>query len=179
MRSGLLSRALQSVWDQTHLPDAVTVALDHYRQGAAVTRNRALHMAQTEWIVFLDSDDILYPNYLERLFDHQVATGADVVWPWYDVKGSSDPLAVHFGRQWNPDEPHQFPITTLVRREYAIMVGGFPEDFRAGEVCLGEDFPFWVSLSNAGAAFAHLPERLWEWNHVPEGGNTSGLGTRW
>lgn len=179
VNSGLLARALESVWQQTHLPDAVAIAIDHYHQGAAVTRNRALDMATTEWVVFLDSDDILYPTYLKRIFEHQSQTGADVCWPWFDVKGFGDPFPMHFGRQWNPEEPHSFPITTLLRRELAVKVGGFPILDPVGRNCLGEDFPFWVSLSNAGAKFAHLPERLWEWNHVPLGGNTSGMGNRW
>lgn len=179
VRNGLLERALNSVWSQTYLPDAVAIAIDQYRQGAAVTRNRALYMANTEWVVFLDSDDILYPTYLQRLYTHQSETGADVVWPWFDVAGSVDPFPMHFGRQWDPGQPHIFPITTLVRRDLAIKVGGFPETYRAGEQCAGEDYPFWISLSNAGGKFSHLPERLWQWNHVPADGNTSGLGSRW
>ena len=34
--------------------------------GAAVSRNRALHDAQGKWIAFLDSDDLWYPEKLER-----------------------------------------------------------------------------------------------------------------
>lgn len=177
--NGLLSRALESVWRQTHLPDAVAIAIDHYRQGAAVTRNRALRMATTEWIVFLDSDDILYPDYLVKMGEHQRETGADVCWPWFNVTNSTDPFPMHFGRQWDPGQPHIFPITTLLRRELAIEVGGFPEEYRASDTCAGEDYPFWISLSKAGGRFSHLPERLWEWNHTPADGNTSGLGTRW
>lgn len=179
VRNESLCNALQSVWEQTHLPDAVTIAIDHYRQGAAVTRNRALAMANTEWVVFLDSDDRLYPSYLEKVFIHQRENDADVVWPWFTVSEGSDPFPMYFGRQWNPETPHIFPITTLVRRELAVKVGGFPVEETVDKVCLGEDFPFWKKLSQSGAKFSHLPERLWEWNHGPPDGNTSGLGTRW
>jgi hypothetical protein len=136
-------------------------------------------MANTEWVVFLDSDDILYPNYLRRVFEEQTKMGADVVWPWFDVLGADDPFPMHRNRQWDPAEPHIFPITTLVRRELAIDVGGFPMKEPAGKWCLGEDYPFWCALSDAGAKFHHFPENLWEWNHRPQGGNTSGMGTRW
>lgn len=179
VRNGLLARALDSIWKQTHLPDAVSIALDHYHQGAAVTRNKALWMANTEWVVFLDSDDILFPDYLSRVFTEQERTGADVVWPWFTVNGAADPFPMHFGRQWNLEEPHIFPITTLVRREIAIKVGGFPMEEPKGKWCLGEDFPFWVKMSQEGAKFHHFPERLWEWNHKPQGGNTSGMPNRW
>ena len=185
VRSGLLSKSLESVFKQSHLPDAVAIAMDHYHQGAAVTRNKALWMANTEWIVFLDSDDILYPNYLQRVFEEQLESGADVVWPWYKVRGCTgrgepyNPLEIHMGRQWNQAEPHSFPITTLVRTEFAIKAGGFPMQEPAGPYCLGEDFPFWVRLGEIGAKFHHFPERLWEYNHCPEGGNTSGMPNRW
>lgn len=179
IRNGLLSRSLESVFKQSHLPDAVAIAMDHYHQGAAVTRNKALWMANTEWVVFLDSDDILFPNYLCRVFEEQEKSGADVVWPWFTVKGALDPFPMHFGRQYDKDAPHIFPITTLVRRDLAIKAGGFPMEKPASEWCLGEDFPFWIKMSDAGAKFHHFPERLWEWNHTPEGGNTSGMGNRW
>lgn len=179
VRNGLLARALDSIWKQSHLPDAVSIAIDHYHHGAAITRNRALHMATTEWIVFLDSDDILYPAYLKRVFECQKESKADIVFPWYDVLGADDPLIVNKGKQWDPNEPHSFPITTLVRRELATAVGGFPEKEPAGPWCLGEDFPFWVRLSNIGASFYHFPEHLWQWNHKPAGGNTSGMPNRW
>ena len=48
IRNGLLARTLDSVFKQTHLPDAVSIAMAHYHQGAAVTRNRALEMATTD-----------------------------------------------------------------------------------------------------------------------------------
>ena len=179
VRNGLLTRALDSVWNQSHLPDAVVIALDHYHQGAARTRNRALFMANTEWIVFLDSDDILYPTYLKRVFEHQEETKADVVIPWYDVKGAADPLLCNKEIEWDHNSPHSFTITCLVRRELAVNVGGFPVEDPVSKWCLGEDFPFWVKLSSMGAKFSKLPENLWEWNHNPQGGNTSGIGSRW
>lgn len=178
--TGMLARALQSVWEQTHLPDAVAIAIDHYHEGAAITRNRAIDMATTEWLVFLDSDDYLCEDFLQKVFQHQRETNADVVWPWFCVSGDSvDPFPMHCGKQWNPEAPHSFPITALVRRKLAVEVGGFPVLPPAGVKCLGEDFPFWVAVSNAGGKFSHFTERLWEWNHHPPGGNTSGMGNRW
>lgn len=176
-RVDLLCRALRSVSAQTWPPDAVSIAIDHARFGAACTRNRALAGARSEWVAFLDDDDILYPQHLMRLKEHQADTGADVIWGWFDVIGGTDPFPMHEGRQWNPDEPHAFPVTTLVRRSLAMDVGGFPEGHRESEVCAGEDFQFFLKLSAAGAVFAHIPERTWAYHH--HGASTSGLPDRW
>lgn len=176
-RSRLLARAIGSVMRQERLPDAYAIAVDHRHEGAAVTRNRSLKMARTEWVAFMDDDDELYPQHLARLLAHATETGADVVWPWFDVEGGHDPFPQHFGRQYDPDDPHLFPITTLVRRRLAVKAGGFPEDGPVAPDCAGEDWPFWLGLRDVGARFAHLPERTWRW--WMHDANTSGVGSRW
>jgi glycosyltransferase involved in cell wall biosynthesis len=170
IKNNILTRTLESVWKQTYPVAAISIAVDYNHDGAAITRNRSLAGATTDWVFFLDSDDILRPNCIHRLVAHQLASDADIVWPWFEVKGGKDPFPLHFGRQWDPDAPHSFPITTLVRRELAVQVGGFPD-------LPGEDMHFWLRMSAAGAKFAHLPERLWFWNH--SSGNTMGRGDRW
>ena len=169
-RAQLLRRALTSVEAQIYPATKIEVAVDVDKNGAAVTRNRALFAAQTKWVAFLDDDDEMYPQHLERLVAHQLETDADVVWPWFDVIGGSDPFPIHFGRQWDPERPHSFPVTTLVRRQLAVKVGGFPD----GE---WEDWNFWLRLNEAGAKFAHLPERTWAYHH--DSYNTSGRPDRW
>ena len=171
-------RALESVVTQTRKPDAIVIAIDHEHDGAAKTRNRGLAMAQTEWVAFLDDDDYLYASHLESLEQRQLETGADIVYPWFDTEPSNnDPFPMHEGREYDPNEPHMFPITTLVRRQLALDVGGFPEDYQASEICAGEDWVFWLSMRNAGAKFAHFHGRTWVWRM--HGSNTSGLGNRW
>ena len=43
--------------------------------GAAITRNNALHRAQGKWIAFLDSDDLWYPEKLEKQVKFMVEKG--------------------------------------------------------------------------------------------------------
>lgn len=176
-RARLLARALSSVERQTYQPVAIEVAVDVNREGAAATRNRALFAAKTKWVAFLDDDDVLYPDHLEKLVAHQIATNADVVWPWFNVVGGGDPFPAFYGRQWDKGQPHSFPITTLVRRIKAIKVGGFPVCDAVSGRCAGEDYPFWCAMSQAGARFAHLRERTWDYHH--DSANTSGMPNRW
>lgn len=169
-------RAVESVATQTHPARAVIVEQDHHKAGAALTRNAALSRVETEWTAFLDDDDYLLPHHLATLCKAAQDTGADVVWPWFRVEGGTDPFPMHRGRQWNPDDPHIFPITTLVRTERLREVRGFQPGTRVapdGRIVAGEDWRLWNALSQAGAVFHHVNEVTWVWVHW--GGNSSGM----
>lgn len=182
-RAHLLVEALRSVADQTRLPDAISVAIDHHHNGAAATRNRALAPVTTDWIAFLDDDDLLDPHHLERLLAHAEETGADLVYPWFTVDGGTDPLGVE-GRPFDPEalrRANYIPITYLVRTKVIQGVGGFPgpgwhDDLGIQlqpDVATCEDWAALLRMVDAGAVVVHLPERTWIWRHW--GGNTGGV----
>lgn len=95
-RADLVPRAIDSILNQTCPPDEIIVvddgSTDHTREavagfgdrvryiyqenaGAAVARHQAVMAAQTEWVGFLDSDDVWNPDHLERISDAIIATG--------------------------------------------------------------------------------------------------------
>lgn len=175
-RGAELSAALASVCGQTYAPDGIAVAMDQHHEGAAVTRNRALAMVNTEWVAFLDDDDLLLPRHLEHCLDAADATGADVVYPWFKVAGGGQPLSRNVGHVFDPDalrEANYIPVTTLVRTKLAKDVGGFPtsdsEDWAHGAP---EDWGFLLRLLDAGARFHHTPHVTWVWRNPA--GNTRG-----
>lgn len=180
-RDAMLARAVASVEAQTVTPAAVMVCDDADGDGAAVTRNRALFATTTEWVAFLDSDDELYPHHLEALLECAAETGADLVYPWFDlvelgaVRNDRDPLKA-FGRPFDPDDlrtRNYIPVTFLCRRELAVAVGGFPvPGTEAWPYETSEDWGFLLAVLDAGATIVHLPERTWRWHH--HGANTSG-----
>lgn len=179
IRSDLLKRAIDSVLAQTYPVAAISVHIDHHKRGAAQNRNATLFTAHTPWVAFMDDDDVLYPDHLKLLVEKQIETGADVVFPWFDTDPpGGDPFPPAFEtREYDPAEPHMFPITTLVRKTLAWDVGGFPVGDPVSPVCAGEDWTFWLKMRDAGAKFAHVNERTWLWDM--NGQNTSGLPTRW
>lgn len=181
-RSHLLQQALASVSQQTYRTEEAAIALDCDREGAARTRQRALDLVQTDWVAFLDDDDRLLPDHLQVLADAARETGADYVYSYFYLEqngklSEQDPLG-HFGKTFDPADPHDTTITVLVRTELAKMVGfrDLAEPLRPGDV-MGEDLRFTVGCAELGATILHVPQRTWIWNH--HGANTSGRSDRW
>lgn len=195
-RAALLARALASVCAQTRPADQIVVHVDHIGVGAPDSKNAALRAITTDWVAFLDDDDEFLPQHLEHLLATAEATGADLVYPWYqginmgifhitDAAGTlRSPFNVPF-RQEHADlilsGDNFIPTTVLVRTELAQRVGGFgltatagPHDNIQGDT--GDDRVLWGRLLNAGAQFVHHPEITWTWNgHSDDpGAHTSG-----
>lgn len=179
-RPRLLTEALASVCAQHLMPDQIAVELDCSRSGAAPTRNRAWRRLTTDYVAFLDDDDLLKPWHLERLIARAEQDDADLVYPWFFVEGGTDPFPDHYGRPWDPASPCQTTITCLWKRTALEAVGGFPtatDGLDQSGHREGEDFLAVRNLNNQGGKIVHLAERTWTWRH--HGGNTSGMPDRW
>jgi hypothetical protein len=182
-REHYLGRAIRSVSAQTHPATNIVVVNDHAREGAPANRQRGLEMVQTEWVAFLDDDDEFYPDHLEKLLRCAKDEGADYVYSWYDVIGGIDPRAEQFGLPWDPENPRQTTITTLIRTELAQQVGfvvdgDTPETLESPDrMVAGEDWWMTKGCNDLGAKIVHLPEKTWAWYHT--GRNTSGLPKNW
>lgn len=169
----MLSQAVESVRRQTHPPaGGISVALDVDKAGAAVTRQRALDAVRTEFVAFLDDDDVLYPHHLSTLYELAQANGVDYAYSWFD---GNSPFAGHRGRQMDPANPHHTTMTVLVRTELAKEVGFKPHP-EANPNWPGEDWRFLLGCIEAGAKFAGTGEITWTYR--VHGANTSGL-PRW
>lgn len=178
-RKPLLERAVNSIMAQTLPVWDIIVMEDTGKLGAAATRERGLQRVRTPWVAFLDDDDYLYPEHIEKLTRHAMVTGADYVYSWFETCGK-DPFPVHhFTDEWSNNRPIQTTITTLVRTRMAQAVGFLgdrpptPDGFRSGE-----DWSFTCGCIDMGMKISHLAERTWHWCHHACGTglhNTSGL----
>ncbi len=179
-RTRELHRAVASVKRQTVLPEAICMAIDEKREGAAATRNRAVDLATGEWIAFLDDDDEFLPHHIERCLQHAQDTGADLVYPWFEVVDGFDPLGCE-GRPFNEANLRRYnyiPVTVLVRRELILAGGGFQNRSDGVGGATWEDWNMWLALLDLGATFSHLPERTWRW-HMGDTQHTHGRSDRW
>jgi hypothetical protein len=174
-RRELRQAALNSVWCQDLPATAVSVAMDVNREGAWLTRQRALDAVRTTWTFFLDDDDLFKPQHTAHLLQCAVDTDADYVFSYYDTSVSLDVLRL-FGHEFNPDEPTHTTMIVGVKTDLAQEVGFTAPD--EGATVGGEDWRFTLGCVKAGAHIVHLPEMTWIWrHHIP--GNTSGLPTGW
>jgi hypothetical protein len=173
-RDDLLPLAIRSALVQSHMIAALSVAVDTDHLGAWHTRQRALDAVRTEWVAFLDDDDQLYPNHVERLLAHAHETGADYVFSYFDTTKTPDVLGL-FGRPFDPADPTHTTMTVLVRTELAQQIHFTPRE--PEHYVGGEDWRFTLGCVAAGAKIVHLPEQTWFWSH--HGGNTSGREDRW
>lgn len=151
-RAQLLDDCRASVAAQTvsvtHL-----VGVDEAREGPSVIRNRLAAASNTDWLLPLDDDDVLHdPDCVELLL--AASDGADVVYPWCHVEGST----------WSPNrlfraktlgQFNYIPVTALISKAMWEKVGGWRPAPHS------EDWIFWRDCLQAGARFVCVPEVLW------------------
>lgn len=141
-----------------HLDPRIKV-IDHPSNlGLPSARNTGVREASTSYVLFLDSDDLLEPTAAEKWYWFLETN------PQYSfVKG----YTVGFGainylwaRGFHQKElflqENVVDVTSLVRKEVVVRVGGFDESLRNGF----EDWDFWLKCANAGYWGATIPEYL-------------------
>ena len=185
VRPESLLRSMYSVHLQTHPADAISVVTDTQRRGAGRTRNLALAMARTQWVAFLDDDDLFHQHHLETLLGHALETGADVVYsscrithPRLGEIPPGHPGWEEWGRPGKPFDPEllrqrsYLPVTSLARRTLAQQ-----SSFEPPPGSHYDDWGFYLGLLDLGAMFSHINEVTWTWTHGDH--NTSGQPDRW
>jgi glycosyl transferase family 2 len=175
-----MRRSLRSIIGQTMPVTTMAIAVDVNREGAGPTRDRALAMANTRWVAFLDSDDEWDSDHVAKLVAYAIDTGADVVYSAcrvvHETIGEipqSDPHFEEWGRPGKPFDPDllrrksYLPVTSLVRTSLAQKSSFVPPDGSHYD-----DWGFYLGLLDLGAMFVHLPDVTWTWHHGSH--NTSG-----
>lgn len=182
-----LLHALRSVLDQTYTNWEAIVVDNHsqdntdevvnsfadprisllkiHNQGViAASRNMGIRAAQGEWIAFLDSDDLWYPEKLEVVVKHTQSTSFTDVCSTDEVMVNKvtgarqileyGPYCQNFYQSLLIEGNRLSPSATLVRRdfliEHAIL---FREQ---DEFVTAEDYDFWMLLARASAKFTFI-----------------------
>lgn len=152
-RKQMLAEAMATVVAQT-VRVAHLVGVDA-GSGVAEVRNRLVAAADTEWVAFLDDDDLLDSHHVQTLL-YESRVGADVVIPYCRFDGPPLP-AGYYNRPYDREALRRhgiFPITVLARRQVVLDVGGFAT---AG----WDDWKLWNAMAEAGACFVTVPRVTW------------------
>ena len=109
---------------------------------AGAARNTAASAARGEWLLFLDDDNVLFPDAVSRLMRAAQCSGADCVPaasirfsgdgdPRIDTESHGSPIRfLGAARAWNRIRNVAGDTCALVRREAFEAVDGFPEEYR-------------------------------------------------
>lgn len=126
--------------------------------GPAAARNRAIREAAGEYILPLDADDLLEPNYAAKaaaVLDAQPGVG--VVYCQAAKFGAEEgPWSLPI---YSPDElalGNVIFVSAMFRKADWELVSGFDETLRHGM----EDYDFWIRLVHAGRKVVRLDETL-------------------
>ena len=172
-RVNLLSRAIQSVVEQTACPSEIIVVDDgstdqtetmvatdfptviyhkQSQQGVSAARNKGIQLAKSPWLAFLDSDDAWLPEKLARQ-QQAIAQNASM------KLCHSDEIWIRNGQRINPHRKHQkkggwifqhclplcaiSPSSVLIHQSIFDSVGLFDENLPA---C--EDYDLWLRITH-------------------------------
>lgn len=159
-RRNLLPEMLQTVAQQTVLPDAHIILWDH-GAGFEASVNRAVGMVETDYYCLVDDDDLLLPDHVETL---NANLSADIVWTWVEVRG----------RDWNPNSNYvpgllqnqnYIPSNHAFKTELFRSLGGYRQ------VAGWADHDLLKRAEQAGSTFLNVPKVTWVYRF--HGGNMS------
>lgn len=128
--------------------------------GVSRARNVGVNYTKSSLILFLDGDDVLSPDYLEKMV-LVMAEGVDVVYPdMYIWSGPESYLSVP-PDVITPEYVKEkgkipIPVTSLIKREMYIKLGGFKE------MPVLEDMDFFVrAMCNGYISFKKAHTLFW------------------
>ena len=160
-------------WLQEYHPEVRCLCLDSNR-GPAGGRNAILYQMETNYILFLDNDITVEPDTVTRLME-VIKTGPKIAVCHPEICDPDDEFVYHYNGGWihylgayisrNNDakERPEYEIfdavsgaALLVKRETALAVGGFDEDYFFN----WEDGDFALRLTLAGYLCVNVPRAI-------------------
>ena len=133
------------------------------QKGVSIARNTGIRMARFDWLLFLDADDWLLPQHLERMTNVLAANPnfGGVHCGWIHIAPDGSQLCDGFCKE-DGDLFNSFASTCLfaihaciIRRAIVMSLGGFDTSL---VTC--EDWDLWQRIARTGVRFGAVHEAL-------------------
>lgn len=134
-------------------------------QGPAAARNKGVFHSAGEYLLFLDSDNMVKPEYLKKalkILESSNETGVVYSKPFF-FGGSSIGKDRFFSKEFSADgllEGNFIDMCSVVRRVVFYEVGGFDEH---KDLIGWEDWDFWIRISQTDWKFHFIDQELFEY----------------
>ena len=141
------------------LKDYPVTVIHQVNKGLSSARNTGIMHATGEYVLPLDSDDILMDNCAEKLLQIAETTGADVVSGSFKEFGKSNAKVILMPAPTIEDFKmgNRIGYCSLIKKAVLLEVGGYSPRMTWGF----EDYALWFDLLKRGKTFVTTPEILW------------------
>lgn len=178
--------AVESVLSQTYKPHEIIICndgspddtryvalqypevkyIEQVNKGLASARNTIIMNSSpnTDFILFLDSDDMMTENCLQRIIDTIAYNpDADIIAPSFKEFGARDTTIILMEKpEFEDFKPvNGFPMNRIgyfsaVKKESLLEIGGYSPKMTWG----WEDYHLWLNLASRGKKIVTIPEVL-------------------
>lgn len=160
-------RAIESVRSQTRQPDLL---ITRHATTLAEARNHGASMCASRWLIFLDADDTLHPEYVHSMME-QVGDAKTALLVQPSTQGVYSDGTKDETANLIPPLPsllfgNHMVVGTMCPREVFLGVGGFDDTLP-----VLEDWDLWIRMNRAGCEMVTCAEAIYEVGVNPDSRN--------
>ena len=138
---------------ETYLDKPIKL-INQKNQGVAIARETGIKESSGRFILFLDADDLIHPQFLEETVAILLEQ-AEVGFVYVDVQYFGVKTELVKYDDFNPRQflyANQATVSSLFRKELYDLIGGFKQEMDFA----WEDWEFWISIIEEGWQGFHL-----------------------
>jgi glycosyltransferase involved in cell wall biosynthesis len=136
-------------------------------RGAGAARNTGIQAGDAPFVLYIDADDFVHPEFLEATLDAIHRRSADCAYSEFQLVGLSNELWT-----WDPKSANEIAEVqwipgpgTVMRRKVWEQVGGY-----SAELYPNDDWDFWIGALELGFSAVRVPRSLYFYRRHAQAG---------